>query len=55
MRLTPDTHFQYTDAAPAVHVTLLGGRRMPSLLPVVRTTADPRPIRPYALARRPMR
>ena len=55
MRLTSDTHSQYTDAATAVHVTLLGGRRMPAILSIVPFTAGPRPNHPYALARRPMR
>jgi hypothetical protein len=55
MRLTSDTHFQYTDAAPTVHLTVLGGRRMPAYLSMVPPTPGPRPDHPYALARRPMR
>jgi hypothetical protein len=52
MRLTSDTHFQYADAAPAVHATLPGDRRLPSALPMVPITG---PNHPHALARRPMR
>jgi hypothetical protein len=55
MRLTSDIHFQYADAAPAVHVTLPGDRRLPSALPIVPFTGAPRPHHPHALARRPMR
>jgi hypothetical protein len=53
MRLSSETHFQYADAAPAVHVALLGDGRMPSPMPVIAPTGGTR--HPHALARRPMR
>ena len=54
MRLSSETHFQYADAAPVVPVTLLGHRRMPSLVLASNPTTGV-PNHPYALARRPMR
>lgn len=57
MRLSSETRFQYADAAPAVHVTLPGDRRMPSAVPTVAPIGaidNGAPRHPYALARRPL-
>jgi hypothetical protein len=57
MRLSSETRFQYADAAPAVHVTLPGDRRMPSSLPTVAPVGvidNGVSHHPYALARRPL-